>query len=233
MLCLLKSILTNFRICLIFGFLTKYLYGAVNQTSKIRVNILYLALEIEDPLLHQSTFEKNLPYSALSPPVTNNKDVFRGALPWVGNYQLENVEVYVTHRDTKYDVNFNLQQTMATVLELLVTKIDAATCKVEEAGMEIVPAVHAIVGPGFSSEVKAIFQLTSFYNLVMIAGEATSPALSDRAQYPYFFRTCLSDGDGPDVVANVLGYFGYNQINVFYLDESWILDVRKLLQLFY
>ncbi|OCT96504.1 hypothetical protein XELAEV_18008707mg [Xenopus laevis] len=78
-----------------------------------------------------------------------------------------------------------------------------------------VPIAHILGGLGYSQ----------------ISYGATDPTLSDRATFPYFFRTLQSDQEEIIALSKLLKFFGWNWVGIIYIDnESGKRDSQLLIK---
>ncbi|XP_071043347.1 uncharacterized protein [Parasteatoda tepidariorum] len=67
------------------------------------------------------------------------------------------------------------------------------------------PTMSAILGPGTSEVTERLARVVSRWNIVQMSYGATSPALSDRKNFPMFFRTVAPDSShNPALLAFIL-----------------------------
>eukprot|EP00930_Biecheleria_cincta_P091715 TRINITY_DN8136_c0_g1_i3.p1 TRINITY_DN8136_c0_g1~~TRINITY_DN8136_c0_g1_i3.p1 ORF type:complete len:279 (-),score=28.07 TRINITY_DN8136_c0_g1_i3:83-919(-) len=86
-----------------------------------------------------------------------------------------------------------------------------------------------IIGPGCSAAVRTVVGVLGIARVPMISPSATSNALSDRGQYPYFWRT--SAPDQPQAMAEVAAALGFKQVALFLGDggEGWLATAEVVL----
>ncbi|OWA52693.1 Metabotropic glutamate receptor 3 [Hypsibius exemplaris] len=84
--------------------------------------------------------------------------------------------------------------------------------------------VHKVVGlvTGLSSSVTiSLAQLTRLFQLPQISFLSTSPLLSDKRRYDYFFRTVPSDVNQVRAIVEILKFYEWNHISIVYADDEY------------
>lgn len=93
--------------------------------------------------------------------------------------------------------------------------------------------VDSFIGPGCSHVCKPGGHLATARNIPMISWGCTSSVLSDKVLYPTFARTTAPNALSADFYVNILKYFNYNRVSIFYSSEHvWTLTAISLLQRF-
>jgi ABC-type branched-subunit amino acid transport system substrate-binding protein len=72
-----------------------------------------------------------------------------------------------------------------------VSESDAGVATI--AAFSMIDDVVGIVGPCYSSTAQPVAQLSKIFNIPLVSPSATSPTLSDKSNFPTFFRTAPSD----------------------------------------
>ncbi|OCT56606.1 hypothetical protein XELAEV_18004638mg [Xenopus laevis] len=67
---------------------------------------------------------------------------------------------------------------------------------------------------------KLTYTTKKNFNLILISYGATDPFLSDRATFPYFFRTVQSEEEEFIALCKLLKYFGWNWVGIIYFDNN-------------
>eukprot|EP00079_Xenopus_tropicalis_P031242 XP_017945013.1 PREDICTED: vomeronasal type-2 receptor 26-like [Xenopus tropicalis] len=87
---------------------------------------------------------------------------------------------------------------------------------------------------GFIGDLKSrttipVAQILNLYGYSQISYGATDPSLSDRAAFPYFFRTVQSDHHHYFALSKLLKYFGWNWVGIITSDDDSGEKERELL----
>uniref|UniRef100_A0A803K9C6 G-protein coupled receptors family 3 profile domain-containing protein n=1 Tax=Xenopus tropicalis TaxID=8364 RepID=A0A803K9C6_XENTR len=85
------------------------------------------------------------------------------------------------------------------------------------------------IGDLLSEPTVSIAHILSVLGYSQISYGATDPALTDRATFPYFFRTLQSDEEEFIALCQLLKHFGWNWVGIIYTDnESGVRDYQLL-----
>jgi hypothetical protein len=93
----------------------------------------------------------------------------------------------------------------------------AIACK--DAGAKI------IVGPAYSTESVVVSLLSNVFEFCIISYASTSPRLSDKTAYPYFFRNVPSDNAQGIALAELVKFLKQTKCIVVHTDESYGLGL--------
>jgi serine/threonine protein kinase len=93
----------------------------------------------------------------------------------------------------------------------------AIACK--DAGAKI------MVGPAYSTESVVVSLLANVFEFSIISYSSTSPRLSDKAAYPYFFRNVPSDNAQGIALAELVVFLKQTKCIVVHTDESYGLGL--------
>eukprot|EP00929_Paragymnodinium_shiwhaense_P070046 TRINITY_DN3541_c0_g2_i1.p1 TRINITY_DN3541_c0_g2~~TRINITY_DN3541_c0_g2_i1.p1 ORF type:complete len:1862 (-),score=327.36 TRINITY_DN3541_c0_g2_i1:181-5766(-) len=78
-----------------------------------------------------------------------------------------------------------------------------------------------VLGPNSSGSSKASSQILTVFGIPQISWAATNADLSNKANYPYYFRTVSPDSFTMEVLAGFVKSLGFNEINVIYFDSDF------------
>ena len=78
-----------------------------------------------------------------------------------------------------------------------------------------------IVGPAFSSDALPLSWLSSLHQVPIVSYSATSTVFSDRAAYPYFFRTMPADAFMGHALSDLLQALKVNRAAFMYVDDLY------------
>lgn len=76
----------------------------------------------------------------------------------------------------------------------------------------ILDEVIGIVGPASSGVAKSVQQVAKLFDVPQISYSATAPSLSDKVNYPTFFRTCPSDAWQGEAMAGLAKEYQFKRI---------------------
>ncbi|XP_056466452.1 extracellular calcium-sensing receptor-like [Gadus chalcogrammus] len=92
------------------------------------------------------------------------------------------------------------------------------------------PPVLGIVGDSSSTRTIAISNLVSLYRVPMVSYYSTCSCLSDRRQYPSFFRTIPSDAFQVRAMLQIVGRFKWTWLGLLISDDDYGLNVARSFQ---
>nr|XP_040048530.1 extracellular calcium-sensing receptor [Gasterosteus aculeatus aculeatus] len=82
-------------------------------------------------------------------------------------------------------------------------------------------SVHAIIGASESSSTIAMLQISGVFKIPVISHFATCACLSNRKEYPSFFRTIPSDYYQSRAIAKLVKHFGWTWVGVVRSDNDY------------
>uniref|UniRef100_A0A8C9ZCR2 Olfactory receptor C family, h1 n=1 Tax=Sander lucioperca TaxID=283035 RepID=A0A8C9ZCR2_SANLU len=82
-------------------------------------------------------------------------------------------------------------------------------------------SVHAIVGASESSSAIAMLQISGIFQIPVISHFATCACLSNKKEYPYFFRTIPSDYHQSRALAKLVKHFGWTWVGAVRSDNDY------------
>ncbi|XP_037631660.1 extracellular calcium-sensing receptor-like [Sebastes umbrosus] len=82
-------------------------------------------------------------------------------------------------------------------------------------------SVHAIIGPSASSSTIAMLQIAGLFQIPVISHFATCACLSNRKEYPSFFRTIPSDYYQSRALAKLVKRFGWTWVGAVRSDNDY------------
>ncbi|KAJ3151930.1 hypothetical protein HDU89_001571 [Geranomyces variabilis] len=87
------------------------------------------------------------------------------------------------------------------------------------------PNVNGLIGVGYSEPTGGFVSSAKVFNLNVCDGGSTSPALSDKALYPNFFRTLPNDNMAGEAIIGLVHAQGYRQVAVISSLDSYGVGV--------
>ena len=105
----------------------------------------------------------------------------------------------------------------------------AAVRKMWELGHSWGRPLHAVIGPRCSGAAMRTAEIAELQGIPLLSGRSSSPALSDAARYPNFFRTTGPDGRQGKTIRALLRYWGWSKVGVIATDTDY---ARGLVELF-
>ncbi|KAG2462797.1 CASR protein, partial [Polypterus senegalus] len=91
------------------------------------------------------------------------------------------------------------------------------------------PPVLAIVGDPTSTHSIAISRILSLFQIPMVSYFATCPCLSDKWEYPTFFRTIPSDTFQIKVISAIFKHYGWTWVGIIAADDDYGQSAIKAL----
>ncbi|XP_049919049.1 extracellular calcium-sensing receptor-like [Epinephelus moara] len=92
------------------------------------------------------------------------------------------------------------------------------------------PPVLGIVGDSYSTFSIAISNVLGLYRMPIVSHFATCTCLSDRQQFPSFFRTIPSDAFQVRAMIQILKHFGWTWVGLLVSDDDYGLHVARSFQ---
>uniref|UniRef100_A0A3Q2CH96 Olfactory receptor C family, h1 n=1 Tax=Cyprinodon variegatus TaxID=28743 RepID=A0A3Q2CH96_CYPVA len=92
---------------------------------------------------------------------------------------------------------------------------------VENTGGKSCSSVHVIIGASESSSTIAMQQISGIFQIPMISHFATCACLSNRKEYPFFFRTIPSDYYQSRAMAKLVKHFGWTWVGAIRSDNDY------------
>ncbi|XP_067363923.1 extracellular calcium-sensing receptor-like [Channa argus] len=92
------------------------------------------------------------------------------------------------------------------------------------------PPVLGIVGDSYSTFSIAISHVLSLYKMPIVSYFATCSCLTDRKQFPSFFRTIPSDAFQVRAMIQILKHFGWTWVGLVVTDDDYGLNVAQSFQ---
>ncbi|XP_063223733.1 metabotropic glutamate receptor 3-like [Bacillus rossius redtenbacheri] len=89
--------------------------------------------------------------------------------------------------------------------------------------------VVAVVGAQSSSVTVQVATMLQLFKVPQVSYMATSPALSNKERFPYFFRTVPSDINRAHAMLEILGKFNWTYVSVVYSDDAYGTHGFKIL----
>ncbi|XP_028649059.2 extracellular calcium-sensing receptor-like [Erpetoichthys calabaricus] len=118
-----------------------------------------------------------------------------------------------------YDNCMNLQVAMRAA-STLIGGVDDIT----DYHCEGLPSVIAIVGDPLSSHSIAISRTVSAFGLPLVSYCATCSCLSNKMEFPTFFRTVPSDAFQVKVIVEIIKHYGWTWVGVVATDDDYGLN---------
>lgn len=81
--------------------------------------------------------------------------------------------------------------------------------------------VRAILGPNSSGSSKAVSTVLSIFNFAQVSWAATNAGLSNKANFPQFFRVVPPDSLTMGTFAGFVERMGYKEVNLVYFDATF------------
>ncbi|CAE8598630.1 unnamed protein product [Polarella glacialis] len=115
---------------------------------------------------------------------------------------------------SNFEIRYELADTSAN-------GIGTASVLMKLLGNETKKKTKAVLGPNSSGSAKAASQILSVFGIPQISWAATSADLSNKASYPYFFRSVSPDSLVMRVLAGFVADMGFKKANVLYFDADF------------
>ena len=106
--------------------------------------------------------------------------------------------------------------------------------KLEENTWNCGDNIVGIIGPQTTSVTLKLANMGRVFRVPQVSYLATSPRLSDVAEFPYFFRTVPSDYHQANAIIELLNRFGWNYVSIVYSDseygETGFESIKKIIE---
>ncbi|XP_039596677.1 extracellular calcium-sensing receptor-like [Polypterus senegalus] len=116
-----------------------------------------------------------------------------------------------------YDNCMNLQVSLRAASTLTAGLDDAMT----DANCKGLPPVVAIVGEPLSTHSIAIARILGLFSIPQVSFCASCPCLSNKKEFPSFFRTVPNDAFQVKVMAKLIKHFGWTWVGVIGSDDDY------------
>ena len=83
------------------------------------------------------------------------------------------------------------------------------------------PSVIAVIGAVYSSVSIPVASFFRLFNMPQISFASTSPLLSNRDLYPYFYRTVPPDNHQAQAMIDLIVSFGWDYVSTIYLNNLY------------
>ena len=94
--------------------------------------------------------------------------------------------------------------------------------------------IVGIIGPQTTAVTLKLANMGRVFRVPQVSYLATSPRLSDAAEFPYFFRTVPSDYHQANAIIELLNRFGWNYVSIVYSDseygETGFESIKKIIE---
>ncbi|EDV22612.1 uncharacterized protein TRIADDRAFT_28568, partial [Trichoplax adhaerens] len=95
------------------------------------------------------------------------------------------------------------------------------------------PPKIAIFGPVLSVVTESVASVSKYWNLVEISPTSTSMKLTDRKEYPYFFRTAISDISYNPARVAFIKHFNWTRVGIIYeIKDVFLHAINDLQEIF-
>ena len=134
---------------------------------------------------------------------------------------LPNITLGFDIRDTCYSENIALDETIDVIISG--NQLNVAGCQSTNAGStnaSIIPTV-GIVGASVSRVSIPVASLGRLFQLPQVSFAATTPILSNRETYSYFYRTVPPDNLQAQAMIDIVRHFNWTQISIIYTGDSY------------
>ena len=134
---------------------------------------------------------------------------------------LPNITLGFDIRDTCYSENIALDETIDVIISG--NQLNVAGCQSTNMGStnaSISPTV-GIVGTSVSRVSIPVASLGRLFQVPQVSFAATTPILSNRETYSYFYRTVPPDNLQAQAMIDIVLYFNWTQISIIYTGDSY------------
>ena len=133
---------------------------------------------------------------------------------------LPNITLGFDIRDTCYSENIGLDEAIDVIVSG--NQLDVAGCQSNNMGSPntSIPTV-GIVGAAASRVSIPVASLGRLFQVPQVSYGSTSPILSNRDTYSYFYRTVSPDDLQAQAIIDIVRYFNWTQISILYIGDSY------------
>lgn len=94
--------------------------------------------------------------------------------------------------------------------------------------------IVGVIGPQTTAVTLKLANMGRVFRVPQVSYLATSPRLSDTAEFPFFFRTVPSDYHQANAIIELLNEFGWNYVSIVYSDseygETGFESIKKIIE---
>ena len=133
---------------------------------------------------------------------------------------LPNITLGFDIRDSCYSENIGLDEAIDVIVSG--NQLDVAGCQSNNMGSPntSIPTV-GIVGAAASRVSIPVASLGRLFQVPQVSYGSTSPILSNRDTYSYFYRTVSPDNLQAQAIIDIVRYFNWTQISIVYIGDSY------------
>ena len=167
-------------------------------------------------------------------PVFNDYSFDDTVMMWIetAKFAIERGNRYLRRRNIPLVIDYKMFDTCkdeAVVSELIMTiLIDSEEGMLHEHTISRQCCDHVsqhpllgIIGPSFSTNAIRASNLLSYDQIPLMSYSATSPRLSDKKKYPFFFRTIPSDNYQAHAIVQLLKEFSWSFVSLVVFDDEY------------
>lgn len=132
---------------------------------------------------------------------------------------LQSIELGYDIRDTCFSENIGLDE----ALDLIVSgeRLDIGSCSCDTGNASETINTVGIVGAGASKVSVPVASLGRLFEMPQVCYASSSPILSNRDRYTYFYRTIPPDSIQAKVMVDLMLWFNWTHISTVYSDDAY------------
>ena len=133
---------------------------------------------------------------------------------------LPNITLGFDIRDTCFSDKIGLDEAIDVIISGNLLEVEECTSTSMGSANASVTTI-GIVGPGASRVSIPVANLGRLFQVLTVSFGSTSPKLSNRERYPFFYRTVPSDKFQAQAMIDLILHFNWTEISIIYVEDAY------------